>query len=147
MFRSISEISAIRRVITAMWKDHPLERRNMDHSTAQKIHEALIKLNIPNIEFTGGAPEINSNLKFFIEGLSKCGKKVTVQNQSNHPRTSRITPFIPIFIKIIESMSWHPCHQYLKRSPIGKEAKVSFIPVLGSLRNLMKWDMEQTDSC
>jgi len=57
----------------------PLGKRNLDHSTAQKIQEALIKLNIPNIEFTGGAPEMNPNLKFFIEGLSKCGKKVTVR--------------------------------------------------------------------
>lgn len=57
----------------------PLGKRNMDYSTAQKIHEALIKSNIPNIEFTGGAPEINSNLKFFIEGLSKYGKQLTVR--------------------------------------------------------------------
>jgi len=57
----------------------PLGKRNLDHSTAQKIQEALIKLNIPNIEFTGGAPEMNPNLKFFIEGLSKCEKKVTVR--------------------------------------------------------------------
>ncbi len=57
----------------------PSGRRNMDHSTAQKIQEALIKLNIPIIEFTGGAPEMNPNLKFFIERLSKCGKKVTVR--------------------------------------------------------------------
>ncbi len=57
----------------------PLGKRNMDDSTAQKIHEALIKSNIPNIEFTGGAPEINPNLKFFIEGLSKYGKQLTVR--------------------------------------------------------------------
>ena len=57
----------------------PSGRRNMDHSTAKKIQDALMKLNIPNIEFTGGAPEMNPNLKFFIEGLSKCGKKVTVR--------------------------------------------------------------------
>jgi len=57
----------------------PSGRRNMDHSTAKKIQDALMKLNIPNIEFTGGAPEMNPNLKFFIEELSKCGKKVTVR--------------------------------------------------------------------
>jgi radical SAM/Cys-rich protein len=57
----------------------PSGKRNMDRSTAQKILKALIRLNIPNIEFTGGSPEINPNLKFFIEGLSKYGKKLTVR--------------------------------------------------------------------
>jgi radical SAM/Cys-rich protein len=57
----------------------PSGKRNMDDSTAQKIHKALIKSNITNIEFTGGAPEINPNLKFFIEGLSKYGKQLTVR--------------------------------------------------------------------
>lgn len=57
----------------------PSGKRNMDHSTAQKILKALIRLNIPNIEFTGGSPEINPNLKPFIEGLSNYGKKLTVR--------------------------------------------------------------------
>lgn len=57
----------------------PSGKKKMDRSTAQKIQEALIKLNIQNIEFTGGSPEINPNLKFFIKGLSKYGKKLTVR--------------------------------------------------------------------
>jgi radical SAM/Cys-rich protein len=72
----------------------PSGRRNMDHATAQKIQDALIKLNIPNIEFTGGAPEMNPNLKFFIERLSKCGKKVTVRTNLTileHPNYSFYT--------------------------------------------------------
>lgn len=57
----------------------PSGKRNMDRSTAQQILESLIKLNIQDIEFTGGAPEMNPNLKFFIKGLSKYGKKLTVR--------------------------------------------------------------------
>ncbi len=57
----------------------PSGKKNMDLFTAQKIQEALIKLKIQNIEFTGGAPEMNPNLEFFIEGLSKYGKKLTVR--------------------------------------------------------------------
>ena len=57
----------------------PSGKRNMDWSTAQKILKALIKLNIQNIEFTGGAPELNPNLKIFIEELSKYGRKLTVR--------------------------------------------------------------------
>ena len=57
----------------------PSGKRNMDRLTAQKILEVLIKLNIQNIEFTGGAPEMNPNLKVFIEELSNFGKKLTVR--------------------------------------------------------------------
>ncbi len=57
----------------------PSGKRNMDRSTAQKLLEALTKLNIQNIEFTGGAPEMNPFLKPFIEKLSKHRKKVTVR--------------------------------------------------------------------
>lgn len=57
----------------------PSGKRNMDHPTAQKILERLINLNVENVEFTGGAPEMNPNLKYFIEGLSSYGKKLTVR--------------------------------------------------------------------
>jgi radical SAM/Cys-rich protein len=57
----------------------PLGKRNMNRPTAEKIYEALSKLNIRNIEFTGGAPEMNPNLKYFIEGLSRYGKGLTVR--------------------------------------------------------------------
>lgn len=57
----------------------PSGKRNMGRSIAQKILKSLIELNIQNIEFTGGAPEMNPNLKPFIEELSTFGKKLTVR--------------------------------------------------------------------
>src|SRR3989304_1841197 len=57
----------------------PTGTRDMAPRTAQKILEALRKSQVLSIEFTGGAPEINSNLKAFIEGLSESGKKLTVR--------------------------------------------------------------------
>lgn len=52
---------------------------NMDYGTAKKILNSLINLDVINIEFTGGAPELNPNLKYFIEGLSRYNKNLTVR--------------------------------------------------------------------
>lgn len=57
----------------------PSGKRSMDHATARKIRKALTKLTIRNIEFTGGAPELNPNLKYLIEELSGHNKKLTVR--------------------------------------------------------------------
>jgi radical SAM/Cys-rich protein len=57
----------------------PSGRKNMDRFTAQRVLEALTKLNTQNIEFTGGAPEMNPNLKLLIEELSNYGKRITVR--------------------------------------------------------------------
>ncbi len=57
----------------------PIGKRDMAPPTAQKIMEALRKSQVLSIEFTGGAPEMNPNLKAFIEGLSESGKKLAVR--------------------------------------------------------------------
>ncbi|MFH1483892.1 MAG: arsenosugar biosynthesis radical SAM (seleno)protein ArsS [Chloroflexota bacterium] len=57
----------------------PTGTRDMAPATAQKIMEALRKSQVLSIEFTGGAPEMNPNLKAFIERLSESGKKLTVR--------------------------------------------------------------------
>jgi radical SAM/Cys-rich protein len=51
----------------------------MDYETARKILDKLLALDIYNIEFTGGTPELNPNLKMFIEELSQNGKTITVR--------------------------------------------------------------------
>lgn len=57
----------------------PSGKRSLDRFTAQKIKETLLKLNVQNIELTGGAPEMNPNLKSLIEDLSKYRKRLTVR--------------------------------------------------------------------
>lgn len=52
---------------------------NMGQGTARKIIEKLLTLDVGNIEFTGGAPELNPNLADFIEALSNAGKRLTVR--------------------------------------------------------------------
>jgi arsenite methyltransferase len=57
----------------------PAGDENMDADTAGMILDKLLSLNVPNVEFTGGTPEMNPSLPFFIEELSARGLKVTVR--------------------------------------------------------------------
>lgn len=57
----------------------PSGDRNMDAATANKIIKWLNDTDIKDIEFTGGAPELNPNLKSFIEDISKQGKNLIVR--------------------------------------------------------------------
>ena len=57
----------------------PKGKLNMTDDTAQHILQKLISLNVNKIEFTGGAPEMNPNLKIFISKLALAGKHLTVR--------------------------------------------------------------------
>ena len=57
----------------------PQGRKNMNTATAEKILDKLLELDIENVEFTGGSPELNPNLRMFIEELGKNNKKIAVR--------------------------------------------------------------------
>jgi len=57
----------------------PSGNKNMDGNTAQKIARTIAASAIKHVEFTGGAPELNLNLKWLIEELVKNNKSVTVR--------------------------------------------------------------------
>lgn len=57
----------------------PSGDKNMDEETAIYILEKLIELSPQMVEFTGGAPEMNPNLRMFIEELTKKGIKTSVR--------------------------------------------------------------------
>jgi len=57
----------------------PRGDKNMDPGTAEKILDKLQSLDIGDVEFTGGTPEMNPNLTMFIEKLAGQGKKVAVR--------------------------------------------------------------------
>ena len=50
-------------------------KRNMDYETAKKIVNKLMHLDVKNVEFTGGAPELNPNLRYFIKEFSRHNHK------------------------------------------------------------------------
>jgi radical SAM/Cys-rich protein len=77
----------------------PKGNKNMDHDTARNILDKLLTLDIDNIEFTGGTPELNPNLKMFIEELSKNGKKITVRTSLTVLDLPEYSSFIALYKK------------------------------------------------
>lgn len=86
----------------------PSGNKNMDEETAKNILRKLIELDVRNIEFTGGAPELNYNLKFFIEKLSKFNKNITVRTNLTVLNLSGYSSYIDFYknnkVKIIASL-------------------------------------------
>lgn len=57
----------------------PNGNKNMDEKTAALILKKLIELSPKMVEFTGGAPEMNRNLKMLIEEISKHRIKTAIR--------------------------------------------------------------------
>ena len=55
------------------------KEENMDRETLETCHDIIIKHNIPTVDITGGAPEMNAHFKWFVEECFKAGKKVMVR--------------------------------------------------------------------
>ena len=49
---------------------------NMSRDTLQKCLDILAATDIPTVDITGGAPEMNPNFRWFVEECRKLGKKV-----------------------------------------------------------------------
>lgn len=49
---------------------------NMSRETLQKCLDILAATDIPTVDITGGAPEMNPNFRWFVEECRKLGKKV-----------------------------------------------------------------------
>jgi radical SAM/Cys-rich protein len=49
---------------------------NMSRETLQKCLDILTKYDIPTVDITGGAPEMNPHFRWFVEECTKLGKKV-----------------------------------------------------------------------
>ncbi len=52
---------------------------NMDRSTLERCLEIIIKHNIPVVDITGGAPEMNPHFKWFVESCYAANKQVIVR--------------------------------------------------------------------
>jgi radical SAM/Cys-rich protein len=78
----------------------PSGDRNMDSESARRIIERLVTLDIEQVEFTGGTPEMNPNLPLFIGELSRQGKNIAV-------RTSLTVLDLPEYARFIELYRRH----------------------------------------
>jgi radical SAM/Cys-rich protein len=61
----------------------PIGENNMSRETADKIIGNLIDMDVKQVEFTGGAPEMNKNLPHFIEELCKNNKNKNITVRTN----------------------------------------------------------------
>ncbi len=57
----------------------PDRKEIMTRETMQQCLDALSKTNIPTVDLTGGAPEMNPDFRWFVEEISKLGRKIMVR--------------------------------------------------------------------
>jgi radical SAM/Cys-rich protein len=57
----------------------PDRKEIMTRETMQECLDALAKSNIKTVDLTGGAPEMNPNFRWFVEEITKLGRKVLVR--------------------------------------------------------------------
>lgn len=57
----------------------PDRKEIMTQETMQQCLEAIAKSGAHTVDLTGGAPEMNPNFRWFVEELSKLGKKIIVR--------------------------------------------------------------------
>lgn len=49
---------------------------NMDRATLERCLEIIKEYNIPTVDITGGAPEMNAHFRWFVEECTKAGSRV-----------------------------------------------------------------------
>ncbi|GAA4452098.1 arsenosugar biosynthesis radical SAM protein ArsS [Nibrella saemangeumensis] len=57
----------------------PDRKEIMTRETMQQCLDALDRTDIPTVDLTGGAPEMNPNFRWFVEEIHKRGRKVMVR--------------------------------------------------------------------
>jgi len=55
------------------------KRENMDRATLETCLEIITKYNIPQVDITGGAPEMNAHFRWFVESCAAMGKHIMVR--------------------------------------------------------------------
>ena len=86
----------------------PSGEKNMCRDVAEKLIKKLKEIKIENIEFTGGAPELNPNLEYFIEELSDLKRDLTIRTNLTVLEMPGYNHYFELFrkyrIKIISSL-------------------------------------------
>jgi len=83
----------------------------MDRHTARMILAKLTALSVQQIEFTGGAPELNAHLPLFIEQLAEHKKHITVRTNLTALAMPEHASFFELYqkhgVKLVASL---PCY-------------------------------------
>lgn len=89
----------------------PTRTENMERPTFERCLEVIKKSNISTIDLTGGAPEMNPNLEWFIGELGLLNKRIIVRSNLVILTVPKYRPFIDIFTKNkVEVAASLPCY-------------------------------------
>ncbi len=77
----------------------PDRKEIMSRETMQYCLDALKDTDIPTVDLTGGAPEMNPNFRWFVEELSKMSKKIIVRCNLTIILANRKYKELPEFFK------------------------------------------------
>jgi radical SAM/Cys-rich protein len=77
----------------------PRGRRNMSMDTALKVLQTLRGMDVQEVEFTGGAPELNPALPVLIEGLSATGRLLSVRTNLTVLELPQCAPLAELFLR------------------------------------------------
>jgi len=86
----------------------PDGKNSMDRETSKRIILKILEMENVEVEFTGGTPEMNENLEFFIEELGKRGRKLAVRSGITLLSKEHYRKFIDLYkkygVKVIASL-------------------------------------------
>lgn len=77
----------------------PNGKKIMTHETSELVLRKLLEIRPQTVEFTGGAPEMNPNLKWFLEKLTQNGISVTVRTNLTILDTPEYAHLLEVFTK------------------------------------------------
>lgn len=86
----------------------PQGQNNMTAETARLVVDKLKEIDVKRVEFTGGEPLLNDNLKLFIEELSNSGKELAVRTNLTLLNHNSYKHYIKLFkekkVEVIASL-------------------------------------------
>lgn len=77
----------------------PDRKEIMTQETMQQCLEALAKTNIPTVDITGGAPEMNPNFRWFVEEIKKLNRHIMVRCNLTIILSNKKYYDLPLFYK------------------------------------------------
>ncbi|MCM1566177.1 MAG: arsenosugar biosynthesis radical SAM protein ArsS [Dehalobacter sp.] len=116
----------------------PHRRESMSQQTMSFCLQALADNHIPNLDITGGAPELNSHLSWFLNEAVKIGSHVMIRTNLTVLALAEYAPLLQLFAsKGVEIISSLPCYKEENTErQRGKGVFQTSIQVLQRLNNL-----------
>lgn len=115
----------------------PSRTEMMDKKTLERCLELIQNPSITTVDLTGGAPEMNNNLKWFIPALAKLNKRIIVRSNLTILKIPKYAIYFDIFEKNkVEIVASLPC--YLEKNTDMQRGNLVFkrsIEVLQELNN------------